>query len=160
MRKVILIAFIGLAALIVASRARAQGTMLFTWHGASNYFQATFEITEAEWQPGARWTSDLFMDSMSVNSLSGATYHGGDSSSGGTGGVYLDPPDTWYLAFQLNDFSRQVEVLVSNISIREKPFSGPNIYFEPGYWTYQTIPEPSVAALSGLGLLIGRKIKS
>jgi hypothetical protein len=72
-------------------KAGAQGTMLFTWHGVSNYFQASFQITEAEWQPGARWTSDLFMDSMSVSSLSGATYHGGDSSSGGTGGVYLDP---------------------------------------------------------------------
>ena len=43
-----------------------QGTMLFTWHGVSNYFQASFEITAAESQPGVRWTSDLFLDSMSV----------------------------------------------------------------------------------------------
>jgi hypothetical protein len=70
--------------------------------------------------------------------------------------VYLDPPDTWYLAFQLNDFGRQVEVLVSNISIREKPFSGPNIYFEPGYWTYQVIPEPSTGALLAVGLIMFR----
>jgi PEP-CTERM motif len=126
--------------------------MLFTWHGVSNYFQASFQITEAEWQPGARWTSQLFMDSMSVSSLSGATYHDGDSSSGGTGGVYVDPPDAWYLTFQLNDFSRQVEMLVSNTSMREKPFFGPDIYFEPGYWTYSTIPEPSTGALLALGV--------
>ena len=128
--------------------------MLFTWHGVSNYFQASFEITGAEWQPGARWTSQLFQDSMSVSSLSGATYHGGDSSSGGTGGVDPDVPGAWYLTFQLNDFNRSVEVLVSEGTIREKPFSGPNIYFEPGYWTYQSIPEPSTGALLAVGLAI------
>lgn len=101
--------------------------MLFTWHGDSNLFQASFEVTAADMQPGARWTSELFMDSMFVDSLSGATYHGGDSSSGGTGGVYSDDSG-WFLTFQLNDFGRQVEVLVSDISIREKPFSGPDIF--------------------------------
>jgi len=130
-----------------------QGTMLFTWHGVSNYFQASFQITEAEWQPGARWTSQLFMDSMSVSSLSGATYHGGDSSSGGTGGVYSDNSG-WYMVFQLNDFSRQVEMLVSDGLLHEKPFSGPDIYFEPGYWTYTTIPEPSTGALLAVGLAV------
>jgi hypothetical protein len=111
-----------LLGLILPLASYAQGTMLFTWHGVSNYFQASFEITEAEWQPGARWTSQLFLDSMSVSSLSGATYHGGDSSSAGSGGVYLDPPDTWWLTFQLNDFNRQVEMLVSEGTMREKPF--------------------------------------
>jgi len=135
--------------------------MLFTWHGVSNYFQASFQITEAEWQPEARWTSQLFIDSMSVNSLSGATYHGGDSSSGGTGGVYSDNSG-WYMTFQLNDFSRQVEMLVSDGLLHEKPFSGPDIYFEPGYWSYTPIPEPSIGALSTLGILtlIGRIYKA
>jgi len=136
--------------------------MLFTWHGVSNYFQASFEITEAEWQPGARWTSQLFLSSISVTSLSGASYHGADSSSAGTGGVYVDPPDAWWMTFQLNDFNRQVEVLVSEGTMQEKPFVGPDIYFEPGYWTYTTVPEPSVTALSTLGILtlIGRNYKA
>jgi len=72
----------------------------------------------------------------------------------GSGGVYLDPPDTWWMTFQLNDFNRSVEVLVSEGTIREKPFSGPDIYFEPGYWTYQVIPEPSTGALLAVGLAI------
>ena len=138
----------------------AQGTMLFTWHGVSNYFQASFEITAAESQPGVRWTSDVFLDSMTVSSLSGATYHGGDSSSAGTGAFYEDPPGTWWMTFQLNDYNRQVEMLVSDTTMRERFFSGPDILFEPGYWTHTTIPEPSVAALSGLGLLIVRKCKA
>lgn len=148
--------------ILLSVDAMGQGTMLFTWHGENNYFQASFEITGAEWQPGARWTSQLFSDSMSVSSLSGATYHGGDTSSAGTGGVYVDPPDAWWLTFQLNDSSRQVEMLVSEGTMRERPFSGADIYFEPGYWTYTTIPEPSVGALSTLGLLafIARNYKA
>jgi hypothetical protein len=31
---------------------------------------------------------------------------------------------------------------------------------EQGFWTYATIPEPSVAALSGLGLLMLKKSKA
>jgi PEP-CTERM motif len=140
--------------LFCAKASFAQGTMLFTWHGISNYFQATFEITAAESQPGVRWTSDVFLDSMSVSSLSGATYHGGDSSSAGTGAFYDDPPGTWWMTFQLNDNNRQVEMLVSDNTMRERPFSGPDIFFEPGYWTYQVIPEPSTGALLALGLAI------
>jgi len=67
--------------------------------------------------------------------------------------VYVDPPDAWYLTFQLNDFSRQVEMIVTDGTMREKPFFGSAIYFEPGYWTTTPIPEPSVAALSTLGML-------
>jgi hypothetical protein len=44
-------------------------------------------------------------------------------------------------------------MIVSNISMREKPFFGPDIYFEPGYWTYTTIPEPSAGALLTIGLI-------
>ena|SRR5689334_1995128 len=133
----------------------AQGTVLFTWHGSSNLFHASFEVTAAEMQPGAVWNSPLFLSSMSVTNPLGFTYHGSDGSNLGGGGVYADG-STWYLSFQLNDYSRGTEVLLGGQGnqglIHEKPFSGPDIYFEPGYWTYTPIPEPSTGALLSLGV--------
>jgi hypothetical protein len=136
----------------------AQGTFLFVWHGESNFFQASFELTAADMVPGGRFTSQLFNNSMTVDSLSGESYHGGTSSSSGTGGFYPDAPG-FFLSVQLNDFNTQMEVLVSDALIHEKPFSGGDVYFEPGYWTYSEIPEPSIATLSlvGLGLWLIRK---
>jgi hypothetical protein len=151
--------------LFCANAVLAQGTVLFTWHGNSNLFQASFEVTAAEMQPGAEWNSPLFLSSMSVTNPSGFSYHGGSSTSLGGGGVYPDG-STWYVTFQLNDYSRGTEVLLggqgSQGLIHEKPFSGPDIYFEPGYWTYAPIPEPSIGALSTLGILtlIGRIYKT
>jgi hypothetical protein len=162
MRKVILAALTGFV-IAVCANVHAQGTVLFTWHGSSNLFQASFEVTAAEMQPGAEWNSPLFLSSMSVTNPLGFSYHGGDSSSLGGGGVYPDGR-TWYVTFQLNDYSRGTEVLLggqgSQGLIHEKPFSGPDIYFEPGYWTYAQIPEPNVLSLLSVGsglLLILKK---
>src|SRR5437879_554502 len=88
-------------ALLCANSIFAQGTFEFTWHGDSNYFQASFDVTGAEMQPGAVFNSPLFLSSMSVTNPLGQTYHGGDSSSAGSGS-YIP----WGLNIQMNDFSR------------------------------------------------------
>jgi hypothetical protein len=139
-------------------KAGAQETMLFTWHGQSNFFQASFEVTATEMAPGAIWTSDTFSNSITVTSLSGATYHNDTPSDYAAGGTYANGTGP-YFSMALLNLGTSTEVLVSSALIHERPFSGGDIYFEPGYWTYATVPEPSAAALSGLGLLLGRKIK-
>jgi hypothetical protein len=142
-----------LLALFLPLASFAQGTFLFTWHGQSNFFQASFELTAADMLPGGRFTSQLFYNSMTVDSLSGESYHGGTSASAGSGGFYPDAPG-FFLSFQLNDFNTQMEVLVSDALIHEKPFSGGDVYFEPGYWTYSEIPEPSTMTLIALGATV------
>jgi len=134
--------------------AVVQGTFEFTWHGESNYFQASFDIIAAEMQPGAVFNSPLFLSSISVTNPLGQTYHGGDSSSAGSGS-YIP----WGLNIQMNDFSRNTEVLLFNADfagnthrtsgiIEEKPFSDPNfLWSERGYWSVAQVPEPSTAAL-------------
>jgi len=139
----------------------AQGTFEFTWHGDSNFFQASFDVTGAEMQPGAVFNSPLFLTSISVTNPLGQTYHGGDSSSAGSGS-YIP----WGLNIQMNDFLRNTEVLLFNADfagnthrtsgiVEEKPFSDPNFFWsERGYWSVAQIPEPtSIALLSGFGLI-------
>src|SRR5437899_2194156 len=80
------------AFLFCAQIAKGQGTFLFTWQGQSNFFHASFELTAADMLPGGRFTSQLFYNSMTVDSLSGESYHGGTSASAGSGGFYPDAP--------------------------------------------------------------------
>ena len=142
--------FVGL---LSARAALAQGTYLFTWHGNSNFFQASFQLTEAEVQPGAHFTSQLFLNSMSVTDPAGFAYHGGDSSSDGTGAFYSDRPG-WWMTFQLNDFGKGTEVVVSDGLIHEEPFLGADMWFEAGHWTMAYIPEPSAVGLFGVGVAV------
>jgi hypothetical protein len=150
-----------LAILILPVCAFAQGTFLFQWHGQSNFFQASFELTASEMQPGAVFNSPLFYSSIEVTSLDGIVYHGTPPDNFATG----DYMSGFELAFHLNDFAHGMELSAGASGsgmtgvMHEKPFSGGDLYFETGYWTYSEIPEPSVAALSGIGVLLVRKIK-
>src|SRR5436190_20997579 len=61
----------------VATNARAN--FLFQWHFAYpqlQQFDASFQITDAEMQPGTDWGSDLFHQTLLITSRSGAVYHG------------------------------------------------------------------------------------
>lgn len=146
--------------LVCANPLFAQGTFEFTWHGDSNVFQASFSVTGAEMQPGTTFSSPLFLSSMAVTNPLGQTYHGGDSSSDGSGS-YIP----WVLGFQLNDFQRSTELLIhsgdyagsthrTSGEIREETFSGVGIFYERGYWSVAQIPEPSTAALLGTAGII------
>jgi hypothetical protein len=126
--------------------------VLFTWHGDSNYFQASFQVPLDELQPGVVF-GQMFQDTMSVINPLGQTYHGGDSTSAGSGSFI-----PWGLTFQLNDFQRSTEAVLHGGffagsqyrtagDIREMSFSGAPLWSEQGYWTFAQIPEPSTAAL-------------
>ncbi|HSU54454.1 MAG TPA: hypothetical protein VLT36_10370 [Candidatus Dormibacteraeota bacterium] len=139
----------------------AQGPLFqFTWHGESNLFQAAFVVHDYELSPGTNFSSDLFLNSISVTNPLGEFYHGGDSSSSGSG-TYVP----WNLNLQLNDFQRNTEALVFSAIysgatqrtsgiVEEKPFSSPNfLWTERGFWSVAQIPEPSVVTLLALSML-------
>src|SRR5262249_44195789 len=56
----------------------AQGTVLFTWHGNSNFFQASFEVTQAEMDSGQPFNSSLFTNTVQISSLDGLMYRASD----------------------------------------------------------------------------------
>jgi hypothetical protein len=156
-----------LAILALPMPTFAQGTFLFTWHGQSNYFQASFILTTAEMQPGATFSSPEFTNSVQISSLSGFTYntHNPEDEYLFGGGVN---PWAWHITFI--DFDHGMEIIAGGGEpprggmagfINEKPISGNQLYFDTGFWTYSEIPEPSSASLSTFGLLmfLGRKIK-
>ena len=146
--------------LLSTAMVMAQGTFEFTWHGDSNVFQASFSVTGAEMQPGSTFGSPLFLSSMAVTNPLGQTYHGGDSSSDGSGS-YIP----WVIGFQLNDYQRSTELLIrsgdyagsthrTSGEIREETFSGVGIFYERGYWSVAQIPEPSVGVFLALGTIV------
>ena len=150
-------------ALFGINSAVAQGTVLFTWHGDSNFFQATFQVPGEELQPGTQF-GQLFLDTMSVTNPSGQTYHGGDSTSAGSGSFI-----PWGLTFQLNDFQRSTEVVLHGGffagspyrtagDIRESLFSGTQLWYEQGYWSFAQIPEPSCISLLCLAGLVSLRL--
>src|SRR4051812_42254875 len=65
-----------LVCLFSAQIVRGQGTMLFTWHGDSNFFQASFEATQVDLQPGSKLSdSPLFLSTLSITNPDGGMYH-------------------------------------------------------------------------------------
>lgn len=145
------------AALCATFATRAD--YLFTWHGDSNVFQASFEVTGDELQPGAVFNSPLFLSSMAVTNPLGQIYQATDANSGGSGSYV-----PWVLGYQINDFQRNTEVLLhdaefanyphrTSTEIQEQTFSGVGIFSERGYWSFAQIPEPSVSALLAVGCI-------
>jgi hypothetical protein len=115
-------------------------------------------------QPGATFSSPAFTNSIAVDSLSGESYRYKEGSTLFDGGV-----NPWSFEVVFVDFDHGTEMFVHSVAfppgamwgaMMEQTMSGQTLYFEQGFWTYSQIPEPSVAALSGLGLIIGRKLKA
>jgi hypothetical protein len=149
-RRLILPVVIGLA---FVGLAQGQGTYLWTWHGNSNFFQASFIVTDAEMQ-GAPLASPEFINSVSVSSLSGIAYNSKNET------LFDGNLNPWTFGFTFLDFNRSTEMFVSAVTfpigvmagtIREKPMSGADLYFETGRWTYSAVPEPSPLLLLVLG---------
>src|SRR5262245_23528748 len=152
-----------LAAAVVCGAAFAsRADYLWTWHGNSNFFQGSFEVTDEEMLPNSHFNSSLFTNSISFSSLDGVRYFGTNSFAIISGG--FQPP--LHLSLVLLDestFSRLSVVVVpgqgSRISETSSLPFGNN--FEDGYWTYAQVPEPTTSALLALGaMMLASKISS
>jgi hypothetical protein len=140
-----------------------QGTMLFTWHGNNNYFQASFQITVDETLPGSIFNSSLFTNSIQISSLDGLTYHASDQQPAPYIGGHFGPPLglTFILADQNTESSLHVAVVPGQGAAIFESSPLPNGHNgEQGFWSYEVIPEPSPFALSAVGLLTLRKYRS
>lgn len=144
-----------LACLFSGQIVKGQGTMLFTWHGNNNYFQASFEVTEAETLPGSVFNSTLFTNSIQITSLDGLTYLASNQQPAAYVGGHFGPPLS--LTFILADQNTE-----SSITVAVVPGQGASIsefsplpnghHGEQGFWSYEVIPEPSVGSLFVSGL--------
>src|SRR6267378_7591432 len=142
----------------------AQGTMLFTWHGNNNYFQASFQITMDETLPGSIFNSSLWTNSIQVTSLDGLTYRASDQKPAPYIAGYFGPPLSFTYIFADQNTESSIHVVVvpfqgAAISENSPLPNGHNA--EQGFWSYEVIPEPSATALIGFGALvwIGKSFK-
>jgi hypothetical protein len=132
--------------------ALGQGTYQFTWHGNSDFFQASFEVTDAEMQPSASFGSDVFYNSILVMSVSGISYTYINGS-----GLALGEGNPFALSIDLLDFGHGTQVHMGAGSdftgiVQERPFSGALLFTEAGFWTQAHVPEPSSGTLLCFGV--------
>lgn len=131
-----------------------QGTMLFTWHGQNNYFQASFQITIAETLPGSVFNSSLWTNTIQISSLDGLTYRASDQEPVAHIAGRFGPPlgFTYILADQNTESSISVSVVPGQGASIDEFSPLPNGHNgEQGFWSYEMIPEPSITTLSVLG---------
>jgi hypothetical protein len=148
---------------LFTKQAYGQGTMLFTWHGNNNYFQASFQTTIDETLPGSIFNSSLWTNSIQVSSLDGLTYRASNQLPAPYIAGSFGPPlnFTYIFADQKTESSIHVVVVPfqgAAISENSPLANGHNA--EQGFWSYEVIPEPSPIALSAIGLLTLRKCRS
>jgi PEP-CTERM motif len=148
---------------LCANAAFAQGTMLYTWHGNNNLFQASFQIYDYQQTPGSYFEYGPFAPSFTVTSLDHVFLPGTFSSATDAGNGYLP-----YLKFtvRLTDpsfpgatiYAFCDDSLVGADEIHEQ-INHVNTSGEGGYWSFAPVPEPSAVSLLTLGLLalLGRR---
>jgi hypothetical protein len=139
--------------------------MLFMWHGDSNLFQASFQVTLDETLPGSIFNSSLWTNSIQITSLDGLTYWASDQTPVAHISGRFGPPlsFTYILADQNTESSLYVTVVSGQGAAINEISNLPNgRHGEYGFWSYEVVPEPSVGALSTLGLLtlFGRNYKA
>jgi hypothetical protein len=154
-----------LFAMLIASKAVGQGTFLFTWHGNSNFFQASFQVTMDETLPGSIFNSSLWTNTIQITSLDGLTYRASDQQPAPYIGSHFGPPLslTFILAIQDLESSLHVAVVPGQGAAIFESSPLPNGHNgEQGFWSYEVIPEPSSVVLLAAGafLWIRRNLKS
>ena len=139
-----------------ATAGFAQGTLEFTWHGQNNYFQASFQVTEAETLPGSIFNSSLWTNSIQITSLDGLTYRASDDPAPYIFGSFGPPFNlTYILADQSTESSIDVVVVPGQGAAIYESSPLPNGHnAEQGFWTYDLTPEPSPSALLALGTIV------
>jgi hypothetical protein len=153
--------FLCSALALAGSSIFAQGNFLYAWHGDSSMFQASFEISADEQQPGAYFESGTFKDTFTVIAPDHAfppnTFVSGDDASG------YGPP--LQLSVFMKDTSFSNGILATSTaraiySIAEYRLSDGGVTAQEfGYWTFAQIPEPNLASFALLifGALLCRK---
>ena len=148
-----------LAIAVLCMTFNARANWLFKWHyiyPQFQKFQGSFEVTDAEMQPGATFDSDLFLNSISITSPEGITYRGDDPSWSDAYGSLAPTPQIF---MNLHDSSHSIslDVFGSGPTFEGNLyefFPGGTTVTEHGWWTYQQIPEPSTTALFVAGGMI------
>jgi hypothetical protein len=143
-----------LVALLAATPAFAQGNFLYTWHGDYGLFQASFQVTSAENQPGAEFRTSTFTSSIQIVSPD-TTFHytwPQDIAQGSFGpplrlSITVDDPNT----------ARQVAALAHDgwavVSEFDSTTSA-QLWAENGYWDAVQVPEPSAPAVIPLEAIL------
>jgi hypothetical protein len=139
----------------------AQGTFLYTWHGDSNLFQASFQVTPEENQPGAYFNSETFTSSILATSLDDRfTYHWPQDIAEGSFGPPLRVSFIFYdtvAGRELYASAYQGWALVTEVDTA----TSNQLWWENGYWAAVYVPEPSTASLLALaGIACGIKHRS
>jgi hypothetical protein len=139
--------------LFCAKASFAQGTMLFTWHGQNNYFQASFQVTMDETLPGSIFNSSLWTNSIQITSLDGLTYRASDTPTPFIAGHFGPPLSLTFIFADQNTLSRmEADVVPGQGAYMFEDSPLPNgQHGEFGSWSYEIIPEPSIGALFILG---------
>lgn len=142
-----------LIGLLFATTASAQGTFLYTWHGNSGLFQASFQVTAEENQPGQYFESQTFYNSIRFVSPDDTfTYIWPDDIAEGQVAPFT-------LSFILFDKASQLELaahanstaaLMDEINMQ----SNSDVWSEWGHWTCTSVPEPSGGLLIALGAAV------
>jgi hypothetical protein len=156
--------------LIAAMCAAAQGAKadyyLWTWHGFLNDFQGSFELPDAEMQPGVDFgsTSPLFFNSLSITStVENVVYNYATASYAAAGGYFTGSgPNDYVLIIGFTDSSGKTGMTYYNATetMTENLFAQGSDFSERGFWTYAYVPEPSAAVLLAVGgatLLLRRR---
>jgi hypothetical protein len=142
--------------LFCANAVLAQGTMLFTWHGDSNFFQASFQITMDETLPGSVFNSSLWTNSIQITSLDGLTYRASNQSPAPHISGRFEPLGfTYILADQSTESSLYVTVVSGQGAAINEISNLPNgRHGEYGFWSYEVVPEPSMVSILLCGSVV------
>ena len=153
--------FVGIA--LASATLSARADYLFTWHyiyPQLQTFHGTFEVTDAEMQPGSAFNSGLFYQSILLTGSTGAIYHGDPAWTDATGSGSGPPIN---IDLILHDDSHTMTLTVATLQSnagglvqgRIYEFFPADNYHEPviedGYWTFAQIPEPCAMSLITAG---------
>lgn len=152
--------------LAFATAIGAKANYQFDWQGNSNLFQASFQMTDTEMLPGQVYYPSNYplslTTSLSIGSPDGTTFTWRPNPASGQSDLFglisSGPPPVFNIELSESSLTfSYVEVFASPHIIQEYGYlanaSSPELLFsEPGQWEITYIPEPSAAALLGIGV--------
>ena len=154
-------------ALCASTTAFAQGIIQFDWQGDQNLYQASFQVNATDYALGWPYSPynteppALMNQTLTVTTPDHVFGPVKTDPTFGCLGWTETPPEFWHRVTLTYGEDRN-PTLISLVAIGtgnraeiyERPEgSGPMIRGETGTWIISVVPEPSCAALLGLGLL-------